>query len=103
VRSGRLEKRIQRAIPVEISALQHPPLIERASTENVSPLGVRLLTKQPMERDARLIIRSLVGDQKTVARVVYCQRLADGRFGVGMQFLGASVNWSKEWIGTANR
>ena len=96
VRSGRLEKRIQRAIPVEISTLQHPPAAERATTENVSPMGVRLLTQRPMERDARLMIRSLVGEQRSVARVVYCQRLPDGGFGVGMQFLGATVNWSRE-------
>jgi hypothetical protein len=28
-----------------------------------------------------------------MARVVYCQRLSDGRFGVGMQFLGIGTNW----------
>jgi len=103
VRSGRLEKRTQRAITVEISTLQHPPVIERASTENVSPLGLRLLTQRPLEQDARLMIRSLQGEHRAVARVVYCQRLADGRFGVGMQFLGANVNWPKELTGAANR
>lgn len=93
VRSGRLAKRIQEAIPVEISSLQHPPKTQRASTENVSSLGLRVLTERPVERDERLIIRSLVGNQRTIARVVYCQLLSDGRFGVGMQFLGAVVNW----------
>ena len=93
VRSGRLAKRIQQAIPVEISTLQHPPKTERSSTENVSSLGLRVVTQRPMEQNERLMIRSLVGDQRAVGRVVYCQHLSDGRFGVGMQFLGAVVNW----------
>jgi len=28
-----------------------------------------------------------------LARVVYCQRLPDGRFGVGIQFQGQSISW----------
>lgn len=93
-RSGRLEKRIRIAVPVEIAALRDPTTTERTSTENVCSLGVRVLTQRPKEQNERLMIRSLVGDLQTVARVVYCQRLSDGRFGVGMQFLGRSVNWT---------
>ena len=78
---------------MEISALQHPPSTERVSTENVSPLGVRVVMQRPSEQDQRLMIRSLAGEPKTIARVVYCQRLKDGRFAVGMQFLGTTVNW----------
>lgn len=78
---------------MEISALQHPPSTERVSTENVSPLGVRVVTQRPLECDQRFIIHSLAGAQKTIGRVVYCQRLKDGQFAVGMQFLGKTVNW----------
>ena len=78
---------------MEISALQHPPSTERVSTENVSPVGVRVVMRRPLEQDQRFMIRSPAGEQKTIARVVYCQRLKDGRFAVGMQFLGKTVNW----------
>jgi hypothetical protein len=42
------------------------------------------------------MIRSLVGDLRTLARVVYCQRLPNGHFGVGLQFQGIAVNWSHD-------
>jgi hypothetical protein len=45
--------------------------------------------------DERLIIRSADGDLRSLVRVVYCQRLEDGRFGIGLQFQGQAVNWSK--------
>jgi hypothetical protein len=103
VRPGRIEKRIQRSVPVEISTLQDPSATERTSTDNVCSLGARVLTQRRKERNERLLVRSLVGDLRTVARVVYCQRLSDGRFGVGVQFLGAGANWSGEsTAGAAN-
>jgi hypothetical protein len=42
-----------------------------------------------------LLIKSLADDLRALARVVYCQRLADGRFGVGISFTGAAFDWSK--------
>jgi hypothetical protein len=98
-RSGRLAKRIQKSMPVEISTFQHPPKTERATTENVSSLGVRVLTDRPLEQNERLMIRPLLEGQQNVARVVYCERLLGGRFGVGMQFLGAGVNWPNDSTG----
>jgi hypothetical protein len=93
VRSGRLEKRIRLAVPVEISSLRDPNANERISTENVCSLGIRVLSQRSRDLNERLMIRSLAGDLRTLARVVYCQRLLNGRFGVGLQFLGAAVNW----------
>lgn len=92
-RTGRIEKRIQQAVPVEMFPTQHPSKIERASTENVSSMGARVLTDRPRELNELLTIRPLVRQQGTVAQVVYCQRLSDGRFGVGMRFLGTAIKW----------
>ena len=94
-RSGRLEKRVQLTVPVQISSIQDPAATERAATENVCSLGVRILTQRAKEMNERLMIRSLVGDLRTLARVVYCQRLPDGRFGVGLQFQGMTVKWPR--------
>jgi hypothetical protein len=94
-RSGRLEKRIRLAVPVEITSLQYPSANEHATTENVCSLGVRVLTQHARELNERLMISSLAGDLRTLARVVYCQRLPNGHFGVGMQFQGVAVNWPK--------
>ena len=95
MRSGRLEKRIRLAVPVEISSPQNPSAAERTTTENVCSLGMRVLTQRTRELNERLMINSLVGDLRTLARVVYCQRLPDGRFGVGLQFQGMAVDWPR--------
>lgn len=95
VRSGRLEKRIRLAVPVQISSLLDPAATERTTTENVCSLGIRILTQRARDLNERLMISSVMGDQRTLGRVVYCQRLADGRFGVGLQFQGQVVNWSE--------
>jgi len=85
-RSGRLEKRIRLAVPVQLFSQDNPALIERVTTENVCSLGLRFLTERAREPHERLVIRFVPGDQPTLAQVVYCQRLRDGRFGVGVEF-----------------
>src|SRR3981189_2791273 len=93
--SGRLEKRVRLAVPVEISSPQDPSASERTTTENVCSLGLRILTQRAKEMNERLMISSLAGDLRTLARVVYCQRLPDGRFGVGLQCQGLAVDWPR--------
>lgn len=53
------------------------------------------MTERFKERNERLVIKSLANNLWALARVVYCQRLADGRFGVGISFIGAAFDWSK--------
>ena len=93
VRSGRLEKRIPLAAAVEISSLQ-PAATERTTTDNLCSLGIRIMTQRARELNERVWVRFLDGDLRTLARVVYCQRLPDGRFGVGLQFQQQVVNGS---------
>jgi hypothetical protein len=93
VRSGRLEKRTRLTLPVQISSPQYPTATEPTTTENVSSLGIRVLSQVPRSPNERLMVRSLDGDVRSLVRVVYCQRLPDGRFGVGLQFQGPAVNW----------
>lgn len=95
-RSGRLEKRIPLAVPVEISSLQNPGPGERTVTENVCSLGVRVVTGHSRDSNERLMVSSLAGDLRAMARVVYCQRLPDGRFAIGLVFQGTAVNWLKD-------
>jgi hypothetical protein len=100
-KSGRLEKRIRLAVPVEITSLQYTSANERTTTENVCSLGVRVLTENARELNERLMIKSLAGDLRALARVVYCQRLPDGHFGIGLQFQGGAVSWSKDSLAGA--
>ncbi len=93
VRSGRLEKRIPLSLPVQIMSLYDPSASERTTTENVCSLGMRVLTQRARELNERLLVNSLGGDLRALARVVYCQRLPDGRFAIGIQFQGQPVHW----------
>jgi hypothetical protein len=101
VRSGRLEKRIPLAAAVEISSLQ-PAATERTTTDNLCSLGIRIMTQRARELNERVWVRFLDGDLRTLARVVYCQRLPDGRFGVGLQFQQKVVNGSKDSMAVAS-
>ncbi|MGB7844663.1 MAG: PilZ domain-containing protein [Candidatus Acidiferrum sp.] len=98
-RLGRLEKRIKLAVPVEIVSLENPAASEKTTTENVCSLGMRVLARQNMERNERVRIQSLSGDLRAPARVVYCQRLPNGTFGIGLQFQGVALSWPKETKG----
>lgn len=101
-RSGRLEKRTQLTVPVQISSLQDAAGRERTITENVCSLGMRVLTNRSRELNERLLIKSIDGDRQILARVVYCQRLSDGRFGVGLQFQQNAANWLRKSLVGAN-
>ena len=90
---GRIEKRIRLAVPLEISKLRDPSGAEHTITEDVCSSGVRVLIRRAMEPSERLMVRAFQGDVQTLARVVYCQRLPDGRYGVGLRFQKADVDF----------
>ena len=92
-RTGRIEKRIRLAVPVQISSLENPSAIERTITENVCSIGVRVVSQAAKELNERMLIKFLAGDLRSLARVVYCQRLPDGRFGVGLKFQDEAIDW----------
>jgi PilZ domain len=88
--TGRVEKRIRLEVPMQISRLETPgstDLPENTTTGNVSAHGVRVLTKRALPPQERLLVTSPISSEEpTRARVVYCQPLAEGVFGVGLQF-----------------
>jgi hypothetical protein len=99
MRSGRLEKRTRLAIPVRISSLKEPSAGERSTTENVCSLGLRVLVRSAREMNERLLIKSADGELEADARVVYCERLLDGRFALGLEFYGEAVSWLRRSLG----
>src|SRR5258708_39943200 len=96
MRSGRLEKRTWLAVPLQISSLHDSTAIEQTTTENVCSLGVRAVLGRPRELGERLFVESPDGALQTLARVLCCQRLSDGRYGVGLQFQQIATHWLKK-------
>jgi len=91
--SGRLQKRTPKSIPIQVTSLQDPAVSERAVTENVSPLGLRVLVRHAKDLNEKIVIVSLVNNERTPARVVYCQRLPKGRYALGVEFQAALFDW----------
>jgi len=102
MRSGRLEKRTRLAIPVRISSLQEPSAGERSTTENICSLGIRVVVGRARDLNERILIKSTDGELEANARVVYCERLLDGRFALGLEFHGEVTNWFKKSLGSGD-
>jgi hypothetical protein len=85
VPTGRFEKRIARAVSVEIHAGDEGMPKQRTLTENVSPHGARVLMDGEWRRGQHVMVISPNEGVRSRAQIVYCQRLAESRFAVGLE------------------
>jgi PilZ domain-containing protein len=92
---GRTEKRIPLTVPVYLVSTKELRVVEKALTENVSPHGARVATKQHWQPGEQTRLSRLTGDHQLSGRVVYCQRLTRGRFCVGLEFRLGPIAWEK--------
>jgi hypothetical protein len=94
--SRRLEDRSLLTIRVDLCSLdvRHP--VQEALTENVSSHGARVVATKPWKPNDRLDLRSLLGEFRARARVVYCEPLAGNSFALGLQLIATTGNWKKE-------
>jgi len=91
---GRTEKRVAMAMAMSLANAEDRLVTEKVLTENVSAHGARVVTRlrRHAGEGARLV--PLTGESSGLpARVVYCQRLRDGLFCLGLEFQGRSVTW----------
>lgn len=95
--NARLERRIPRAVAVQLSTIEGSPSAEKAFTENASSHGARVVTKQRWKAEERVLLKSLESDFQSKARVVYCQRLPRNAFAVGLVLFSPTGEWGKPW------
>jgi PilZ domain len=96
VPTGRYERRIARAEVVELLYMDELPMEKHgANTENMSPQGARVITDSICAPGKPVFLRVPEENLKLPARVVYCQRLEDGRFAIGLQLRGRVERWQK--------
>jgi hypothetical protein len=89
---GRLEKRTPMIVPVHLTSTTEPRSADKAATRNVSPHGVRLVSKRLWHPgDEPFLI--MAGEFPQLAQIVYCQPRPSGGFYVGLRFHGRSVRW----------
>src|SRR3981189_2225287 len=95
VPTGRYEKRTARAVTVEVLRLDESQLNERAVTENVSPRGARIVIDRNCAPGKHVLVTAPGEGVKSLARVVYCQRVENARFVVGLQLVVRVEDWGK--------
>jgi len=83
--AGRMEDRAAINVPVRLIPPDNSPHTEFAHTENVSMHGARVIASELWHTGKSALVRSEAGQFEWTGRVVYCQRLPNGKFAVGLQ------------------
>jgi hypothetical protein len=91
--SKRTENRTPLKVDVDLSSLDVRIPATGGITENISPRGARVLTSKPWKPNERLNLRSLGGNFRSRARVVYCVPVDNDQFAVGLQLFAAAGSW----------
>jgi hypothetical protein len=89
----RLDERLPLKVSVNLCSLDIRQRPQDGVTENVSAHGARVVSGSPWKKNERLNVRSLPGDFRARARVVYCVPLGRDEFAIGLQLLAAVGNW----------
>ena len=89
----RIQKRTPATVALQVSSANQPFITELAFTENVSLHGVRALTERAWKPGERVIVKSYHGSIQSGANVIYCYRLAEARYAVGLELRSAVGSW----------
>jgi hypothetical protein len=90
---------MERRLPIIVVVRLAPPQgaaadgEEKTYTDNISPHGARIFSKHAWQPDDVVRITPLNRDV-ACGKVVYCQKLPDNRYGIGLRFQGSPVAWS---------
>ena len=85
--TGRSDRRIPKEVAVELARPDASQLRETAIAENVSARGMRVATEHVWRPGDPVLLGSPESGVRTRARVVYCQRIENNRFAVGLELL----------------
>lgn len=87
-------KRVERRINVGGTAMligRHGKLgVEKAAMQNLSSCGVRVISTSEWYADDMILVSLPVERFTSAARVAYCDALGEGRFAMGLEFIGSS-------------
>jgi hypothetical protein len=95
--NGRSERRIAKTVRVEVCPLNDPVLKEKTITENVSAHGIRVLLQCKLQPLQEAVVTSSMEGIQTPARVVYCQRVGENKFAIGLELSARVDSWSKPY------
>lgn len=93
--SGRMERRLPIIVVVRLARAESTGSEndERTFTDNISSGGARVFSTRLWQLGDAVRV-TLRNEDSASGNVVYCQRLDDGRFVIGLEFQGRPVRWS---------
>jgi hypothetical protein len=97
VPAGRFEKRVAKAVTVEIRPVDEGMPKERTLTENVSPHGARVLMEREWRPGQQVVVISPKDGVRARGQIVYCELLAKSRFAVGLELSVRVESWAKSY------
>ena len=91
-----MEKRLPIAIVVELTHREasDPDGREMTYTDNVSAHGARVISSRPWQAGDEAVVTSLKDEITIPGKVVYCQKLPDNRYCIGLNFNVRGVPWT---------
>lgn len=89
----RRDARVPLEVEVQISGHKVLPGTESTFTENVSARGARVLSTRRWKPNDQLVITTLTGSFRSVARVAYCQTVPRAGYAIGLEFVEPSGSW----------
>ena len=95
--NGRFDRRITKEVAVELARPDASQLRVMAIAQNVSARGMRVATEDVWFPGDPVLLSSPDSGVRTQARVVYCQRMENNRFAVGLELLAPLGEWTKPY------
>jgi len=91
-----MEKRLPIAIVVRLNQPQDRPVntAELAYTDNLSAHGARVISARPWQIGEAAQVTCLKDEITIRGKIVYCQKLMDDRYCIGLNFQDRRVTWS---------
>lgn len=93
---GRMEKRLPIMIVVRLMRVQEHTVDgdELTYTDNISAHGARVISDRAWQAGEAAVVTSLKDESSIRGKVVYCQKLPDNRYCVGLAFQNGGIPWS---------
>jgi hypothetical protein len=86
VQSGRIEQRMASNLAGRLESAAVPIYSEDVAITNISSHGARVVTSRNWQPHDHVFLIELTGEFHTEAEVIYCQRLRDDAFVIGLRF-----------------
>ena len=92
---GRMERRLPIIVGIRLvqGAGANTDGEERTYTDNISPLGARVFSKRHWQPGDLVEITPVI-EKPVLGEIIYCQRLPDERYSLGVKFEEGPVTWS---------